>query len=97
MEGGSHAPPCSKLLDRAASEGSMKSPACRWSAVRTRPSTVKTNTCKDQNCSVCDRRGRGKGSGGAGGCRMFTMHRFDGNILKLPALTHAAYLGLQCV
>ena len=67
MEGGSHAPPCSKLLDRAASEGSMKSPACIWSAVRTRPSTVKSNTCKEPNCSVCKWERRQTREGGGGG------------------------------
>ena len=93
MEGGSHAPPCSKLLDRAASEGSMKSPACIWSAVRTRPSTVKTNTCKEHNCSVCkwerrQTREGGGGGGGAGGETQFNISTVVCHIMKVVVITH---------
>ncbi|KAA6426935.1 MAG: hypothetical protein FRX49_03259 [Trebouxia sp. A1-2] len=39
------APPCSKLVARAASEGRTYSPALIWSGVSTRPSMFNTSTC----------------------------------------------------
>ena len=75
-----------------------------WSAVRTLPSTVKTNTCKTK-VVWCVVEGEveplvegGGGGGGVGDGTCLLCHRFDDdNILEMLVLTHAAYLGLHCV